>query len=40
MFAAGGMVAAMLIPMHLFVAGLAVPLGLLNPDTFSYESML
>ena len=39
MFAAGGMVAAMLIPMHLFVAGLAVPLGLLNPDTFSYESM-
>ena len=39
MFAAGGMVAAMLIPMHLFVNGLAVHLGLLGPETGGHEAM-
>jgi fumarate reductase subunit D len=39
MFSLGGVVAALLVPIHIFVAGLAVPLGLIEPQTLSYESM-
>ena len=39
MFAAGGMVAAMLIPMHLFINGLASHLGLAGSDVNGYEAM-
>lgn len=39
MFSAGGVIAAMLIPMHLFAVGLAVPLGLVGPEASSYETM-
>ena len=39
MFSIGGVVAALLVPIHIFIAGLAIPLGLLDPDTLSYEKM-
>ena len=39
LFSLGGVVAALLVPIHIFVAGLAVPLGLLDPEVLSYESM-
>ena len=39
MFSAGGMVAAMLVPIHIFLDGLAVPLGLLRSETVGYEPM-
>ena len=39
MFSAGGVVAAMLIPMHLLVNGLAKPLGLAGSGVGSYETM-
>ena len=38
LFSAGGVVAALLIPVHLFLNGLAFPLGWLRPP--SYESVL
>ena len=38
LFSAGGVVAALLIPVHLFLFGLAFPLGWLKPP--SYESTL
>ena len=38
LFSAGGVVAAFLIPVHLFLFGLAFPLGWLAPP--SYESVL
>src|SRR5258708_16811064 len=38
LFSAGGVVAAMLIPVHLFLFGLAFPLGWLNGP--SYQSLL
>ena len=38
LFSAGGMAAAMLIPIHLFVFGLAIPLGWLKGP--SYQSLL
>ena len=38
LFSAGGTVAALLIPVHLFVVGVAVPLGWMEP--LSYESTL
>ena len=37
-FSAGGVVAALLIPVHLFLFGLAFPLGWLQPP--SYERLL
>jgi fumarate reductase subunit D len=37
LFSAGGTVAALLFPIHLFVTGLAVPLGWLEPPR--YEAM-
>ena len=38
LFSAGGVVAAMLIPIHLFLFGLAFPLGWLNGP--SYQNLL
>lgn len=40
MFSAGGVVAALLVPVHILLDGLAVPLGLVDPDAFGYEHML
>jgi fumarate reductase subunit D len=37
LFAAGGTVAAFIVPALIFVTCLAVPLGLLSTDTLSYE---
>ena len=39
MFSAGGMVAALLVPIHVLLDGLAVPLGLLKSETVGYERM-
>jgi fumarate reductase subunit D len=39
MFSLGGTVAALLIPVHVFFDGLAVPLGLLPAETLGYERM-
>jgi len=39
MFSLGGVIAALLVPIHIFMAGLAVPLGLLEPEVLSYEAM-
>jgi fumarate reductase subunit D len=36
LFSAGGVVAALLIPVHLFLFGVAFPLGLLKPPTYEY----
>ena len=38
LFSAGGVVAALLIPVHLFLFGLAFPLGWIEPPT--YENLL
>ena len=38
LFSAGGVVAAFLIPVHLFLFGLAIPLGWLHPP--SYQSLM
>ena len=38
LFSAGGVVAAMLVPIHLLLFGLAIPLGWITPPT--YEHML
>ena len=41
LFGAGGMMAALIGPMLIFITGIAVPLGLLLPaDTMSYAKML
>lgn len=39
MFSAGGMVAALLVPIHILLDGLAVPLGLLRSEAVGYERM-
>ena len=39
MFSAGGVVAALLIPVHIFIDGLAVPLGVVDGDVLGYERM-
>ena len=39
MFSLGGVVAALLVPIHIFMDGLAVPLGMLEEDTLGYERM-
>lgn len=39
LFSAGGVVAAFLVPMHLLLHGLAVPLGWLSPEVTRYERM-
>jgi fumarate reductase subunit D len=40
LFAAGGTVAAFLVPVLILVTCFAVPLGLLSTDTMSYEHLL
>lgn len=37
LFAAGGTVTAFVTPVLIFVTGLAVPLGIMSPDTLSYD---
>ena len=39
MFSAGGMVAARLVPIHISLDGLAVPLGLLEPEAAGHGRM-
>lgn len=39
MFSLGGIVAALLVPAHILVDGLAVPLGLLDEEALGYERM-
>ncbi len=38
LFSAGGTVAALLFPVHLFLSGLAFPLGLADPPRYAYLS--
>jgi len=40
LFAAGGTITALLIPILVFVIALAVPLGLLSADLFSYARLV
>ena len=40
LFAAGGTVAAFVVPALIFITCLAVPLGLLPPEVLSYERLL
>ncbi len=37
MFSAGGVVAALLVPIHIFLDGLAVPLGLVDASAASFD---
>ncbi len=39
LFGAGGVVAAILLPVLILISGLLVPLGILDADTLSYEKM-
>jgi fumarate reductase subunit D len=39
MFSAGGVVAALLVPIHILLDGLAVPMGLIDADAVGYERM-
>ncbi|MEE2658544.1 MAG: fumarate reductase subunit FrdD [Candidatus Latescibacterota bacterium] len=39
MFSAGGVVAALFIPIHIFIDGLAVPLGLMDGRQVGFERM-
>ena len=39
MFSMGGVIAALLVPIHIFIDGLAVPLGLLDGEVLGYEQM-
>ncbi len=39
LFSVGGVVAALFVPIHIIIAGLAVPLGLLDADAVGYEHM-
>ncbi len=40
LFSAGGTIAALLFPVHLFLTGLALPLGWIDPPTFESVSAL
>lgn len=40
LFGAGGMLSALIGPALIFVTGIAVPLGLLRPETLSYDNLL
>lgn len=40
LFSAGGVVAAVLIPIHLFLFGLAFPLGLISPPSYDHLTAL
>jgi fumarate reductase subunit D len=37
LFGAGGVVVAFILPMLIFITGLAVPLGILSPETLAYD---
>jgi fumarate reductase subunit D len=39
LFSAGGVVAALLVPIHLLLHGIAVPLGWVSDDVTAYERM-
>jgi fumarate reductase subunit D len=39
LFGAGGVIAAFVLPMLIFITGIAVPLGLLPPEVMDYERM-
>ena len=39
MFSAGGMVAALLVPIHILIDGLAVPLGLVDHELLGFGSL-
>ena len=39
LFSAGGVVAAFLVPVHIFLTGIAWPLGLLSGDFLEYSKM-
>ena len=39
LFGAGGVVAAVLLPVLILISGLMVPLGIFDADTLSYEKM-
>ena len=39
MFSVGGVVAALLAPIHIFISGLAVPLNLLDAEVLGYAHM-
>jgi fumarate reductase subunit D len=39
LFSAGGVVAALLVPVHIVLTGLAVPLGWAPAEAFGYERM-
>ena len=40
MFSQGGVIAAVLIPIHIFLGGVAVPLGLVDADLLSHERLM
>lgn len=40
LFAAGGVVAAFMLPVMIFITGIAVPVGLMAPETLAYERLL
>ncbi|MFM2480782.1 fumarate reductase subunit FrdD [Celerinatantimonas sp. YJH-8] len=40
LFGAGGMVAAIVIPVCILVTGLLIPLGIVTDDSYSYERVL
>lgn len=39
LFSSGGMVAALLVPIHVLIYGIAVPLGWVSKDILSYDRM-
>ena len=39
LFSLGGVIAALLVPVHIFIHGLAVPLGLVEEQVLTYEPM-
>ena len=40
LFGLGGMIAAFILPVHLFLHGIAIPMGWVSPDLLSYERMM
>lgn len=39
LFAAGGVIAALLVPIHILLTGIAAPLGWVSTEHFSYDRM-
>lgn len=40
LFGLGGMIAAFFLPVHVFLHGIAIPMGWVSPDLLSYERMM